>query len=433
MTAVQPYFAVVSANDAAARCGSSESIGLLNSMYQVARLQPGQVLKVDGEAQGWARTTYPVGACVFIPSDCAQLDPATHTVTLVKPTRPKAPNMVLGLKGSWKDALEQPLAAGMKLTLVENEPAADGRGNTAFKCAAPETARCFVPSNALRKASQEEVNAFMAAGGAAMSNPRPQASAPQGANQGTFAPGAGAGAPAAAPTTTAQAPVQAAPIEIKPLQIRPSQFERLESAFESVKKQPAESAEYTELLAEFRKALDKIKPEDTGAKMNRARLQQRIDFLTLKADMQAKQRELAATSSEFTQDEKRLAEKMAEVDRVRQYTIVGRLSGSTIYDGKRLPLMFRVQSVGGAAPRTLAYVRPDEALGIDSKLGQVVGVVGEPVMDPALKLNIITPTRIDILEAVQKEAPAGEATKEPGEATEPQPAPKPAREKDYNK
>src|SRR5690349_14972793 len=166
---VTPYYAAVNADDAALRCGSSDSIGLLNSMYQVAKLQKGQILKVDGEAQGWARVAYPTSSFVFVPSDCAQVDTAARSVTLTKPTLLKAPNMALGYKGSWKDVLEKPLAAATKLNLVEAEAAVDGRGNTAFKVAPPEGARAFVPSAALRKATPEEITAYNAA--AASSNP----------------------------------------------------------------------------------------------------------------------------------------------------------------------------------------------------------------------------------------------------------------------
>src|SRR4051812_45125380 len=140
MNNVTPYFAVVATDDAALRCGSSDSIGLLNSMYQVAKLQRGQLLKVDGEAQGWTRVSYPAGTFALVPSDAAQVDPSTKFITLTKAMRPKAANMALGLKGSWKDCLEQPLPVGTKLNLAEAEAAVNG-SNTAFKVVPPEGAR----------------------------------------------------------------------------------------------------------------------------------------------------------------------------------------------------------------------------------------------------------------------------------------------------
>jgi hypothetical protein len=443
MNNVSPYYAVVAADDAALRCGSSDSIGLLNSMYQVAKLQRGQLLKVDGEAQGWTRVSYPSGSYAFVPSDCAQADASARFVTLTKAFRPKAANLAMGLRGSWKDCLEQALPVGTKLNLAEAEAAVNG-ANTAYKVVPPEGARAFIPSSAIRKATQEEIDAFnaMAAkggapapapgtpalGAAPQAKPGPQPVAPPAVNPTLLNPNS-------MPATTAQAPAGAQPgspatvasPEIKPLEIKPSPYEKLEAAFEAVRKQPPDSGEFSELLAEFQSALEKVKPEESGARMVRARLQQRIDYLKLLADMQSKQREFAAGSESVAQDEKKLKERLAEVDRVRQYTIVGRLSASTIYDGKRLPLMYRVQAVGGTAPRTLAYVKPSEELKVESKIGQVVGVVGEARMDPTLKLNIITPLRVDPLEPASLKdaaAPAETPAKDAGPKAEPKADPK---------
>jgi hypothetical protein len=442
MNAVTPYYAVVTTEDAVLRCGSSESIALLNSMYQVAKLQRGQLLKVDGEAQGWTRVAYPAGTFAFVPSDSAQVDASAKFITLTKPSRLKAANLAQGLKGSWKEILDQPLPAGTKLNLAEAEAAVNG-STTAFKVVPAEGARAFVPSTALRKATQEEIDAFnalMAKGGTPLPAPSTmQAAAPKGTPGNMTVPAvppAPGATPTVPPATTAQAPgtegtgtQPAAGPDIKPLEMKPSPYEKLEAAFEAVRKQPPDSAEFAELLSEFESALGKLKPEEPGSRTIRGRLQQRIDYLKLVSDMQAKQREFAAGSEAVAQDEKKVQEKLAEVDRVRQYAIVGRLSASTIYDGKRLPLMYRVQAVGGPAPRTLAYVKPDETLKVDSRLGQIVGVVGEAKMDPTLKLNIITPVRIDPLEfSGVKEAgtpiPA-EAPKDADPKGEPKPEPKP--------
>lgn len=457
MNSVPPYHAVVTVDDAALRCGSSDSIGLLSSMYQVAKLQRGQVLKVDGEAQGWARVAYPAGVWAFVPADSAAPDAGGQSVALTKPIRLKAPNAVLGLKGSWKDALDQPLPVGTKLNIAEAEAAADGRGNTAWKVVPPETARLFIPSTTIRKASPEEVSAFQAAAGRAPAPaPQPVAAAPVPQPAATPAPVRPAAAPVTTvqtppagdpppPATIAMPPVAPAPVGSQP-QIRPhtpvaaapaaatprlTAHEKLEAAFEAVRKQSPESAEYSELLSEFESALARLSPDEPTSAVLRTRIKQRVDFLRLKADLQARQREFAAASEAVAQDEKRLAQKLAEVDAVRQYTIVGRLSASTIYDGKRLPLMYRIQAVGGVAPRTLAYVKPDEALKVETRLGQVVGVIGEAVLDPTLKLNIITPLRIDALEAapsVETPAPAPAAPQEPTTDARAEPKPKPKAE-----
>jgi hypothetical protein len=404
---------VVNVDEAMLRCGSGDL------MYPVASLRRGQVLRVDGEGQGWARVSYPAGSAAFVAADMVQVDPATRTATLTRPSRLKAFNQSTGLRGSWKDVLDEPLPAGTRLMVLDAEPTADGRGNSAWRIAPPENAPAFIPLSVLRRATPEEVQ--LAANAPRMPTlppVSPQARNPQSTTPPAMpepstvverwpagaAPGSSAslvepivppaqGAPGAA--STAEATPVPAP---RTLVLPPSPYERLEAAFEAVRTESPDTAEFSELLAEFQRALTTL--DDSPASQGiRGRLNQRIEYLKLRADLQAKKRQIAATEQALSVDDRLLAEKLSEVDRTRQYTIVGRLSASTIYDGQRLPLMYRIQSVGGGSSRTLAYVRPSEALNIDSRLGQVVGVVGESTLDPSLRLTVITPLRVDALEA----------------------------------
>ena len=77
--------------------------------------------------------------------------------------------------------------------------------------------------------------------------------------------------------------------------------------------------------------------------------------------------------------------------------MVGTLQPSTVYDGQRLPSMYRIVSVGGVAPRTLGYIKEKPEFKLVEKLGLVVGVVGEATMDRSLQLNVITPVVVDVL------------------------------------
>jgi hypothetical protein len=100
------------------------------------------------------------------------------------------------------------------------------------------------------------------------------------------------------------------------------------------------------------------------------------------------------------------------------YTIVGELRPSTVYDGKNLPLMYRVVSVGGTSPRTLGYLKPTKDVDVTKMINQVVGVIGEATMDRSLKLNIISPVKVDVLRSTGFTEPAAPAT-----AAAPTPAP----------
>lgn len=78
------------------------------------------------------------------------------------------------------------------------------------------------------------------------------------------------------------------------------------------------------------------------------------------------------------------------------YTAVGRLLASSIYDGKTLPRMYRLADP--ATGKAVAYIRPADFAGTTAYLGQLVGVLGEAAYDPALKLKVIRVKRIDSLE-----------------------------------
>lgn len=174
----------------------------------------------------------------------------------------------------------------------------------------------------------------------------------------------------------------------------------------AIREQPIETAEYAELLAQYESEISNL--EDTPANRPlRQRLEQRQAFLKILTDMQAQRRRLQADAQAATAAQGALGERLAEVARARQYTIVGRLTTSTLFDGTRLPRMFRVQAIGGSMTRTLAYIRPEAVRDLDRKVGQIVGVIGTQAIDPSLQLNIITPTRVDVLEAAPAPAPAG--------------------------
>lgn len=78
------------------------------------------------------------------------------------------------------------------------------------------------------------------------------------------------------------------------------------------------------------------------------------------------------------------------------YNAVGLLQSSSVYDGQSLPRMYRIVDPTG---RTIAYVAPTPLIDESDLLNTLVGVVGSASYDPALKLQIITPSRLDALAA----------------------------------
>lgn len=77
------------------------------------------------------------------------------------------------------------------------------------------------------------------------------------------------------------------------------------------------------------------------------------------------------------------------------YDAVGILTASTVHTGANQPVLLRLLDPTGR--RTVAYLEPDESIDTVQMIGRVVGIVGEAVYDPTTRLNLIRPTRVDIL------------------------------------
>lgn len=173
-------------------------------------------------------------------------------------------------------------------------------------------------------------------------------------------------------------------------------FKQLESAFVALSKEPIEDAEIAPLIAEF----GRLRSTLTNAEADKdqlLRIDQRLDLLDVRLSFQKNLRALNAVSEQANADAETMRLRLAELDKSRAYSLVGRLSASAIYDGQRLPFMYRLQSVEGGAGRTIAYIMPNKDLDLNGKLGSIVGVEGESNVDAALNLRIVTPTRVDLL------------------------------------
>lgn len=421
----EPYVAVVTTEGTLLRSNPTAA------HYPVAKLRTGQVLRVMGQSGDWASVAYPAGVAAFAPADAVTINAEAGTATVVTPTQLKAVNMNTGLPGSWKPLLGEPLPAGTVLKLADPEPADDTRGGRAYRVVPPPGARAFVQASFLRRATPEEAAALQEPTPEAeepeepAAEPQPEAAPEEPAAQppagesltepmvppGQPTPGERPAQPTPAPVERPAAPQPEQPTEAptvidqsgRPvvadagaIRSRAATMEELEAAFEAVSKQPVEDAELGELMAEYQRTMAGLDDSPYNVRLKQ-RLQQRLDLLKIRADLQAALRQAAERRERLAQDQQRVSLRLAEVERARAYTIVGRLSASTLYDGVRLPLMFRIQSVGGAA-RTIGYIRPEPGMNLDQKLGQIVGVVGESAIDPSLRLNVINARRVDVLE-----------------------------------
>lgn len=407
---VEPYWAAPT-GEVTVRSGDGEKF------YPLARVKSETFLRVDAQGGGWSRVAYAPGMTVFIPADAVQLDAGGKTVRVIRPTHPRAAKLdTPRALGSWKPATEQPIPAGTVLTLAGSAAVEDVAGKTSYRVVAPLEARAYVPTASLVRATPEQTAAYlsslrargivvagMEAPAKPVTPPTPEKPADGAVAQGD-------------PVTPLKPTVQPKPREL-------SVAEKLEQSFEAIRQQPILDAEVAELIAQYEKAIAETEPT-TGNGAIRRQLRVRLDYLTMQAKLQNELRAIEAGKPKIVDEVARAAERLKEVEQARIYNVVGRLSASTLYDGKRLPLMFRVQSVGGTLARTLGYLKPDEALKLEGKIGQIVGILGDSAVDPTLKITIITPRRVDVLTPAAppaEPAPAAEPADPP--ASEPAPPP----------
>lgn len=463
---VRPFYAV-STERANLRCGDSDRF------YKSGEIAPNTVVLVDGEGQNWSRVSYPGGSSAFVRAEDVQVEGTT--LRLTQASKLKAANLASGYGGSWKSLLAAALPAGTTLRLIE--PAKEETGAlVGYRVAMPDVARAYVESRVLRRATEAEIVQYKAQPGAvtaadaeggaggtapgsapAGATPRivPAPAAPTGApstpgTQPGSTPGAVpattrpvidmteplvTGTPAAGEAPTGEVRGTGQPVETIE-QVTPrvgdrgestprtGSVEELEGTFKQVWSQPILTAEVDELAAEYRRALD----AQAADSPRRKGLQQRVDALEARTAYRDTVRRQEDALARLDSQKVRMAEQLAEIERTRVYTIIGQLQPSTVYDGKRLPQMYRVVSVGGTSPRTLGYLKASEELDLDKKLGLVVGVIGQANVDRSLKLNVIDPVRVDVLKSSGGEAlrpSAGRATdaSEPTRPAATRPAP----------
>jgi len=148
---------------------------------------------------------------------------------------------------------------------------------------------------------------------------------------------------------------------------------------------------------ELREAYSALRARIDSASVRRA-IDQRVEVLDLRLDLLRARSELRSTLDNAAARRAELEEAIERATTTTDYTMVGRLTASAIYDGVRLPKMYRLEStVPGTGGRTLGYLRADNDAVTPDLLGRVVGVIGRASLDPTLGLRTIRASRIDLL------------------------------------
>lgn len=202
-----------------------------------------------------------------------------------------------------------------------------------------------------------------------------------------------AGTETAAQGTT---PAPRAP-EITPAKRDYLLWSELEETLTKVRRQGGRVLEDSleELIAEYERSL-----ANTDTPAARSAFSNRLEWLRVRKEARDQRREIEATLVQAKQLRRDVTRERTQWQTARGYDMVGRLVTSAIYDGTRLPRMYRIVTEGETGlTRTIGYVRDDPNLNLEGLLGSVVGVAGRARLDDSLRLRVISPTNIDRFQA----------------------------------
>ena len=441
---VEPYYAVTIQDGVPLKSGD------MDGYYKVADLKEGQILRVDAEGGGWASVAYPEGLSVYVnANEVKPIESGTslREVELTKVSALKARNEGSGFVPSWQRALPRghEIAIGTTLRVIKKIVSEDG-ALLGYEVQAPKEARGYVKVAFLRTATEKEIQAFKTA------KKEIRAADDQGKKTDTKTPvtdraqAKPENTPKSQPQSQPQSKTTTPPLkpsvrhntpkadkgtkgtktppeqpvddsqqgditEIRQGNAHPAKrgygsLVDLARAFDQVQKQPADSAELDELAAEFRRTIA-AQGDDPAGKRIREGLAGRLALLELRISARNKLRELRARRVQISSSVVEVSKLVHAFESSRGYEFVGRLVRSSVYDGKRLPLMYRVVSIAGLVPHTVGYIDPQNTdLNIASHLGKIVGILGDAHLDEVLQLRIVRPTRIDVLTAESLGLPA---------------------------
>lgn len=451
---VEPYFVAVVDENTLLRSGD------LRSYYPIATIEPGTILRVTGEGERWLRVEYPDGLHALVRADHATLDQARGVVTLSRTGALKAlSDTRYGVDGSFRDVQGPDTPATTQLKHHRTETSS--RGIVFYVVDAPRGAAGFIETAQARRATPSEIREHLASLEQASDREESQGEGrgptdtrdqtPAGA-QAPETTDERANEPADEQTPTLMEPMRVErtptppnqqpegrqsgnqPAQARPSQTDPAQtpremrdeqptnqnprqpegrgatqtpergdalqplpsLEALSAAFDAVRRQGTLEAEVDELVAAFNRVLANT-PDTEDNASTRAWLQQRLSLLEIRKRVQQNLQEIAEARARLEAGNAQSAEAMARLEAGRIYDFVGRLERSAVYNGDRLPLMYRLVSVGDGIPRTLGYIEPAEGLNLDRKLGVLVGVSGASTTRADLRLSTIDANSVVVL------------------------------------
>jgi hypothetical protein len=368
--------------------------------YPVGRVPRDTMVLVVEDRFGWAKVR-PTGEAfdslhAFVVTDHATVVEG-ETVRVDVRTPLKAANFAAreDPARSWKEVAR--LEPGATLEFVETIES-DGRGF--HKVRMPETAEAWINLSFLKPATAEEVAALVAeTSKASDGTPTPPGSLELIAPAPAVVSAHRETVPGRAAASDGESVDEAVGIEVlvaseSPAPAASASLDDLESAwatFQAKEQDERALGDYAELRDRY--LVLASASDSSAATRHRAKL--RAEQILLQTEIQSRLLELRRMQEQNLMDLQAIREIREVMESRGDFDAVGRLNASLVYDGRRLPLLYRLQEPGEGA--TVAYLVPTRDFSLAELTGQLVGVSGDLRYDEALRLNIITPRRVDIL------------------------------------
>ena len=175
--------------------------------------------------------------------------------------------------------------------------------------------------------------------------------------------------------------------------VRRVRFSDIDAVWQRVAKEPVETAELEQLRERFLAlAEDPATPRSESIAATR-----RAEQIAVRVNVQNGLLEIARLKQKANAEIDGVANLELAMKTRQPWDAVGRLNASSVYNGERLPLLYRLQDQGTG--QTIAYILPTPEFDLPSMLGLLIGVKGPIRYDESLRLNTIAPTQIGPLTA----------------------------------
>ncbi|MCE9618585.1 MAG: hypothetical protein K8R92_01590 [Planctomycetes bacterium] len=417
--AAKKYTGTVTADNVYIRCGPSAS-----SAYPFGKLSMGDVVEVVDEGFGWAtvRTSGPAFKNIYgyvLANDNVVLSADGQTLTVNAESDVRAPN--IGADGN-PDSSFKSIGKVSSGTMLKVVATINGEREKVYKIAVPATCQGHVNLNFVRRSSTGEAaklasapeSATPAVPAAPGTTPAVIEEKPKTIGDATTTPpgtdkaATDQATKPATETVTNNPPAEAKPAEKTveaahvpppptktPQQIaiekRRQTFKDLEAIWVTVKAEPLASSEVGVLKDRYLMLSNDPECEADIKNVVATRVKQ----LEVQIEAQQRIRQLREMRSAIDTDVEQLHTMKIALEARSDFTVVGILNASSIYDGKRLPLLYRLVDPG--VGQTVAYVSTKNPSQLATMLGTLVGIRGEKRYDEALRVSVIEPTAIEIL------------------------------------